>query len=69
MFAKREHLIYYQATSIDSRVVERGSVSLKLRLTRPAASEARQLPSSLVLRVDSGKVVLAAVRDRGAPAC
>ena len=61
MFAKREHLVDYQTTSIG--LVER--VFLKLRLTRPAASEARQLPSSLVLRVDSGKVVLAAVRDRG----
>ena len=44
MYAKREHLVDYQATSIDSRLVERGSVSLKLRLTRPAASDARLLP-------------------------
>ena len=65
MYAKREHLVDYQATSIDSRLVERGSVSLKLRLTRPAATEARLLPGSLVLWLESGKVVLAAVRDRG----
>ena len=65
MFAKREHLVDYQATSIDSRLVERGSVYLKLRLTRPAATEARLLPGSLVLWLESGKVVLAAVRDRG----
>ena len=65
MYAKREHLVDYQATSIDSRLVERGSVSLKLRLSRPAASDVRLLPGSLVLWLESGKVVLAAVRDRG----
>ena len=65
MCAQCKHLVAYQGTSIDSRVVERGSISLKLRLSRPATSEARLLPGSLVLWLESGKVVLAAVRDRG----